>query len=433
MKPAPVPEPAGPSAAVSAADPQCCCAGEALAAFERQSAEHWRCTDILSSTLMPLLTLVLAAGPAAARAAACLALALPGALALLAPARWFFSRRNWIVSGSRLASILLLARAVPPVAPPGSGWPGGLKLLVLSRCLSLNLFAWANRLPMRVSLLQLHRSPQLRRTVAWPALQPGCHARSPPSAPCPPPFQWLVWVHLAGTLEAARICLLPLRLTCFQRRSRAGAAAAPGRCGTSATPAAAHAHGPDGSRCVPSGRAACRALQVCTDATMQHGFKFPPLLQPAAGAAASRCTGTCLCQQVALWLLACLGFALPIMTQLLSQTAARHAFVRRWVPGTMRWREGLASVLLQLRRGLCPLLGSRNQRLSRWALDAVPPAAPLRPRRHCRCTCFPRCQAYMQLLAPDLLSLRVTAPLLFVAFCAAAWQASSAWAEAAAA
>lgn len=53
-------------------------------------------------------------------------------------------------------------------------------------------------------------------------VEPRCHARSTPFAPdvdpvrptsplLPPlPSQWLVWVHLAGTVQAARICFLHL-------------------------------------------------------------------------------------------------------------------------------------------------------------------------------------------------------------------------------
>lgn len=139
-----------PEAAGAPAAAPCLSAAEALAAFERSCAAQWQCTDILSSLLMPLLTFIAATGPPAALAAACLTLALPGALALLAPAPWVARRRNWIVAGCRLASMLLLEWAVPPAAPASAAWPGGMKLLVLTRTLSLNMFAWANRLPLRV-------------------------------------------------------------------------------------------------------------------------------------------------------------------------------------------------------------------------------------------------------------------------------------------
>lgn len=117
--------------------PACPPAKEALAAFEQHQAEQWRCTDILSSLLMPLLTSIIATGPPAATAAACLTLALPGALALLAPPLSLARRRNWVVAGCRLASMLLLGQAVLPRAPDGQEWPGGLKLLALTRTLSL--------------------------------------------------------------------------------------------------------------------------------------------------------------------------------------------------------------------------------------------------------------------------------------------------------
>ncbi|PRW60409.1 vacuolar ATPase assembly integral membrane VMA21 isoform X1 [Chlorella sorokiniana] len=243
-------------------------------------------------------------GLPAAVAAACATLALPGALALLVPAGWFSRRRNWIVAGCRLASMMLLERAVPPTAPAGPEWPGGLKLLVLTRTLSLNMFAWANRLPLR----------------------------------------WLVWVQLAGALQAARICVLYL---CPSPALSGQAAEAP-------------------LRRMASAAGALRVL-----------LPTPGMLT----ADAPICAGQCLCQRVSLWLLACFGWALPVMAQLLSQTAARQAFVRR----------------------------------------------------HRRCACCPRCDQCIQLLSPDLATLEVSAAVLFVGFAAAAWQAVVAWSEWAAA
>lgn len=61
-----------------------------------------------------------------------------------------------------------------------------------------------------------------------------------------------------------------------------------------------------------------------------------------------------------LWLLACFGYTLPVMAQLLSQTAARQAFVRRCVGGRRggeaaavylhgcRWLACFAALLLLL-------------------------------------------------------------------------------------
>ncbi len=60
-----------------------------------------------------------------------------------------------------------------------------------------------------------------------------------------------------------------------------------------------------------------------------RGLPTQPPLPNLPTRAAPSCTGACLCQQVVLWLLACFGYALPIMAQMLSQTAALQAFVRR--------------------------------------------------------------------------------------------------------
>ncbi len=211
---------AGAPAAPAAAP--CVSAKETLAAFERTQTERWRCTDLLASLLMPLLTLLVATGPPAAVAASCLTLALPGALALLAPHRWFARRRNWVVAGCRLASMLLLERAVPPSAPAAPEWPGGLKLLALSRTLSLNLFAWGNRLPLRVSHAgwwfvshpdnAAGRALPMQLACAMPARllarqgSLALRSSSPALPAAPPSWQWLVWVQLAGTLQSARIC-----------------------------------------------------------------------------------------------------------------------------------------------------------------------------------------------------------------------------------
>lgn len=177
----------------------------------------------------------------------------------------------------------------------------------------------------------------------------------------------------------------------------------------------------------------CRRLQRC----FLHCEPSPhtlPRTEPACG-------GECLCRQVSLWLLVCFGYALPITWQLLSQIGARQAFMRRrgcregcW-HGSARascmvgaWIGSLMRVELCCSSAWAPI-----EELRLLAHHVSTAAGPARSRRHRRCACHPRCDAYVQLVSRDLPTLRATAAVLFVGFCGAAWQAIVAWGEWAAA
>lgn len=53
------------------------------------------------------------------------------------------------------------------------------------------------------------------------------------------------------------------------------------------------------------------------------------MLRMAAEPASAASDGVCLCRQVALWVLICLGYALPLVCQYMGHTAALQAFLRR--------------------------------------------------------------------------------------------------------
>ena len=215
------PPPGHPSGAAAAAPPAAAVAGEQTAldqqplhdekamrrAFACEQAASWAAGDRWTSVVLAGLLLLgpvprlLRQSASASRLAASLlevaALAAPGVLAHTAPA-WYQPRRSWVVAACRLASIHLLVLVLPPSPPPTAAWGGAIRFLAQTRALGLPLFAWANRLPLQVGRLlapvaaRQHGSSWQPRSLTAAAL----HA---------PTLQWLVWVHLAGTVEAARL------------------------------------------------------------------------------------------------------------------------------------------------------------------------------------------------------------------------------------
>lgn len=128
---------------------------------------------------------------------------------------------------------------------------------------------------------------------------------------CRLPFRWFVLVHAASLLDVARaalpdVCASPAfsgpgalaRFASLARWARllSQAAPVPGQ---------------------PSGGASC--LEQLVPAANSSS-----LAGPTAAA-----LGGCACRQAGVWVLLCLGFAVPVAAQFLLDTAARRTFLKR--------------------------------------------------------------------------------------------------------
>ena len=111
--------------------------------------------------------------------------------------------------------------------------------------------------------------------------------------------------------------------------------------------------------------------------------------------------GPCACRQMAVYVLACMGWALPLAVQFMTESAAQRRFYSRCA--------------LVLNCQLDPLLPS-----SCWAgANGWAASGTVHCCRHCR---RPRCESCATAKGTDLVLLGGSAVLLFAGFCAVAWQ-----------
>ncbi|PRW21038.1 putative apyrase 7 [Chlorella sorokiniana] len=204
-------------------------------------------------------------------------LATPALLASLAPS-YYRPRRTLILASCRLAAAALPRHSAPLRLPPSAlqegSWGGWLQFLLFTGSLGVNTLPWLCRLPFRwfmlvhaASLLDVSRAA-LPDVCASPAFSgPAARAR----------FASLA--HWAGLLSQA--------------------APVPGQ---------------------PSGGGSCLERLAAVAGNSSAGG----LVGPAAAA-----LGDCACRQAGVWVLLCVGFALPVAAQFLLETAARRIFLLR--------------------------------------------------------------------------------------------------------
>lgn len=190
-----------------------------------------------------------------------LTLVLPGALAYLASA-FYLPRRSPIVAALRLLNCCLLASSAVPQPPP-VGWP---TILALTRCISLNMHSWANRLNFKV----------------------------------------FVWVHLVAVAEAARLATTQIcRTPVLAGRGVQLELQSAGRLADTL------------ARLLDPGAPLFPTNMAGAGST--GGFTY--------GGAGN---GSCTCMLWALFLLASVGCGFPIACHYIAHAASRKAFFQRY-------------------------------------------------------------------------------------------------------
>ena len=155
-----------------------------------------------------------------------------------------------------------------------------------------------------------------------------------------------------------------------------------------------------------------------------NGSCVEALAEAAAGAAAEH--GACGCRQVASWLLACVGFALPLAAQFLVEAAARRRFLRRRARrDRSEGRHACWGFRMGGRRALhgCDAAQVRHAAAQRPSPAAASThdihlAPPHSTRRHCRGPC----DSCSIAKGADVWTLGGTAALLLASFSGVAWQ-----------
>ncbi|PSC71809.1 hypothetical protein C2E20_4980 [Micractinium conductrix] len=181
----------------------------------------------------------------------------------------YLPHRTPLVAACRVTSALLQRWVAAPTPPTALVWAGWAQFLLFTRTLGFNTMPWLARLP----------------------------------------FKWFVWVQLLSVLDAG---MASLPAVC----------SSPGYSGAEAQQQYA----------VAAWRA--RALAIFAPVPGVWGMPSQAscmeglAVAGGGGGGGNAAWGACACRHVATWALACLGYALPVAFQFLSEAAARRAFYR---------------------------------------------------------------------------------------------------------
>jgi hypothetical protein len=113
-----------------------------------------------------------------------------------------------------------------------------------------------------------------------------------------------VWVHLVSVVDAARLSLGVV-------------------CGSPAFT------GSEAQRRYASATRAARLLSTLAPTPSQQSTGGTSCLDVCGGDGGAPALGACACRQMAVYALACLGYALPLAVQFVMEAAARRKFYRR--------------------------------------------------------------------------------------------------------